>query len=709
MFWHKTVNLGVIDPTNLEQDSIKTRVLRKFLIKKSREHKKFNPKQNYIFNYKGTRYSFQLSHNIIARARSRNENESRFEVVSNDRVQRSNRGGMAVFYHIDGTLAPDLGGRLIYKKIKSRGVKRALEPDQSEAGDLNPEDTFEQVVEREYNLTRHISAIRVKPPTITSENIQIDHRGEPRKGGVAYTVMRRLPGSNLAEILDDKQNPLTVDECLYLCIRLLRILQQQFHDQSIIHCDLKPANIMFDRATGEVHIIDLGLSKMGAEVRVNENIGTLSYISPEQFNNEATDELTDVYSLGKVFSEIWNMPHTTLDLKLMPVQMAFQTLQSDFSQSKETEFHEDSYQKVIEELEDSESSDQIQRVIKSMAAMDRDNRVSVTDALQRFESIRLKRKMKDESIEIGVEPEDIVSAHEAGLRAWDKCRDEAIKPSSNMKSLKGIIVSELKHVPKDELAVGAFIDALDVREFAGCTTKSQIIERIDLLDEGFTENMNALLARMAGLEKILTLFDKDVKSRFYKLINSMYSEIDAVLQKMNDTPISIDGMAMLNMKFISVLDKVDSRLSELDQVYDAPGTGKDFTLSGVVSKLLDSQAEDDKSDIGKLRAVMKQAIAYYLESAYTKKSIHKHDRAASQRRLKDMSEILDLINNPEIDNADTLFTQVKERMNKIKRGIFGSNKFFLRSFGSSELVENLEDAMSAYQRYAKSPSRNRRD
>ncbi len=79
------------------------------------------------------------------------------------------------------------------------------------------------------------------------------------------------------------------------------------HGRGVVHRDIKPDNIMLERATGRALLMDFGISRPVAApadgrglTRVGEIVGTPEYMSPEQAAGEAVDGRSDLYSLGLV-------------------------------------------------------------------------------------------------------------------------------------------------------------------------------------------------------------------------------------------------------------------------------------------------------------------------------------------------------------------------------------------------------------------------
>ena len=79
------------------------------------------------------------------------------------------------------------------------------------------------------------------------------------------------------------------------------------HRHLVIHCDLKPSNILVE-ASGAPKVLDFGIAKFlaeGGDANVtNVRMLTPDFASPEQVKGTAKTTATDVYSLGAVLYDI---------------------------------------------------------------------------------------------------------------------------------------------------------------------------------------------------------------------------------------------------------------------------------------------------------------------------------------------------------------------------------------------------------------------
>ena len=115
--------------------------------------------------------------------------------------------------------------------------------------------------------------------------------------------------------------PLDLAKFLPIAIQITEILGQ-IHHHNIIHKDINPSNIAINPETGQLKIIDFGISTILSRENptlTSPNVleGTLAYISPEQTGrmNRAIDYRTDFYSLGVTFYELLTsqLPFTTTE------------------------------------------------------------------------------------------------------------------------------------------------------------------------------------------------------------------------------------------------------------------------------------------------------------------------------------------------------------------------------------------------------------
>jgi hypothetical protein len=119
--------------------------------------------------------------------------------------------------------------------------------------------------------------------------------------GACYIIMEYIAGRTLGDIVRD-QGPLSEKEAMRVAENVAKALAYAWNKESIIHCDIKPDNIMLD-ADATVKVADLGLARtiraISGKGLTDEIAGTPAYISPEQARGESDiDCRSDIYSLG---------------------------------------------------------------------------------------------------------------------------------------------------------------------------------------------------------------------------------------------------------------------------------------------------------------------------------------------------------------------------------------------------------------------------
>ncbi len=121
-----------------------------------------------------------------------------------------------------------------------------------------------------------------------------------------YIAMEYLRGCTLAHLLA-AMRPLPEKDALKIASLICEALQHM-HWRGVVHRDLKPSNIMLC-CDYTIRLMDFGIASDATSRRITLSgltpaLGTPDYMAPEQVSNRATDERTDIYSLGVVLYEM---------------------------------------------------------------------------------------------------------------------------------------------------------------------------------------------------------------------------------------------------------------------------------------------------------------------------------------------------------------------------------------------------------------------
>lgn len=122
-----------------------------------------------------------------------------------------------------------------------------------------------------------------------------------------YYVMEYLESGSLEDLLATKGR-LPVNQAMEIFYGICQGLNHS-HGKGVLHCDLKPANILLDQDY-RPRLADFGQSRMSHEQ--TPALGTLFYMAPEQANLDAAPDVRwDVYALGAILYRVitGNAPH----------------------------------------------------------------------------------------------------------------------------------------------------------------------------------------------------------------------------------------------------------------------------------------------------------------------------------------------------------------------------------------------------------------
>jgi eukaryotic-like serine/threonine-protein kinase len=111
-----------------------------------------------------------------------------------------------------------------------------------------------------------------------------------------YYVMELVENGSLEDLLQ-RDGPLPVGEAAEIFSEMAIGLMHA-HGKGVLHCDLKPANILLDQDS-KPRLADFGQSRLSHEQ--SPSLGTLFYMAPEQADLTAMpDAQWDVYALGAI-------------------------------------------------------------------------------------------------------------------------------------------------------------------------------------------------------------------------------------------------------------------------------------------------------------------------------------------------------------------------------------------------------------------------
>jgi serine/threonine-protein kinase len=120
---------------------------------------------------------------------------------------------------------------------------------------------------------------------------------------LVYFVMALVDGETLGErLLRERRLPIAQARAILMDVADALAYA---HAHGVVHRDIKPDNIMLDRATGRAVVTDFGIARAAAgDSRLTVTgvaIGTPAYMSPEQALGEReVDGRSDIYSLGVI-------------------------------------------------------------------------------------------------------------------------------------------------------------------------------------------------------------------------------------------------------------------------------------------------------------------------------------------------------------------------------------------------------------------------
>jgi serine/threonine protein kinase len=196
-----------------------------------------------------------------------------------------------------------------------------------------------------------------------------------------YLIIPKCPGRRLHEILKELNN-FNFLERLEMAIAIAQAIKE-VHKKGIVHRDISPRNIFYDKDTKKAYIIDFGLSKLAGEVDGITG-GNLNYMAPETVEAKR-DFSADVFSFGGVLLEI--LGATNISEKRLPYQ-GNKDILKNIPTIKTQGFNFAGFLKGIPGLETEHDQHELRPFLKITTALKKSQRHNLTQVVDKLRAVK---------------------------------------------------------------------------------------------------------------------------------------------------------------------------------------------------------------------------------------------------------------------------------------------------------------------------------
>lgn len=121
---------------------------------------------------------------------------------------------------------------------------------------------------------------------------------------IIFLLQRFIDGPTLKEVISQRSQT-AFSHLDVLCImKALCSAVGYAHNNNVIHCDIKSANVMVDRG-GHIYLSDFGIARHAeSDVTAMPGAGTPAYMAPEQILSKTVSRETDIYAIGVLLFEL---------------------------------------------------------------------------------------------------------------------------------------------------------------------------------------------------------------------------------------------------------------------------------------------------------------------------------------------------------------------------------------------------------------------
>ncbi|MFI9363717.1 protein kinase [Kitasatospora sp. NPDC053057] len=137
------------------------------------------------------------------------------------------------------------------------------------------------------------AAARIKHPGVITVHDVLEQDGRP------WIVMELVDGRSLADVIS-QDGTLPPRAAAEVGSQVLAALHRG-HQLGVLHRDVKPANVLLERGTGRVVLLDFGIAKYEGSTeltRPGDLVGSPDYLAPERAQGERPGPASDLWGLG---------------------------------------------------------------------------------------------------------------------------------------------------------------------------------------------------------------------------------------------------------------------------------------------------------------------------------------------------------------------------------------------------------------------------
>ncbi len=123
---------------------------------------------------------------------------------------------------------------------------------------------------------------------------------------LAYIAMDYIQGDSLDQHIRNGEL-LPLEDVFTIGIQVADALDYAY-EQGVVHRDVKPGNIIYDREKGQLKVTDFGIACLtdSSKTRTGTVLGSPYYMSPEQIAGKKVDGRSDLFSLGVTLYQLFS-------------------------------------------------------------------------------------------------------------------------------------------------------------------------------------------------------------------------------------------------------------------------------------------------------------------------------------------------------------------------------------------------------------------